>query len=168
MKSSIIPKEDANKYNIETFYAKIHTSSEPTLVDKILELNPEISDEEKAKIDKILETFFLYRNPNIELSRKFRDFFEKEVEKHRGITQSQKFVDFLISKKISGSWRRKQSSIIEEDEKQKAIPVGIATVSTTEENQGYPRLIRNDEGEITAIEVQCKCGEIIHIDIEFD
>lgn len=168
MKSSVIPKEEANQYNIETFYGQIHSATEPTLVDKILELNQEVSDEEKVKIDKILETFFLYRNPNIELSHKFRDFFEKEVEKNRGLTPSQKFVDFLISKKISGSFRRKQSSILEEDEMQKAISVGIGAVSATEENQGYPRLIRNEDGEITAIEVQCKCGEIIHIDIEFD
>lgn len=167
MKSSIIPKEEANKYKIENFYGRIQPSAEPTLVDKVLELNQDLSEEEKAKIDKILETFFLYRNPNIELSRKFRDFFEKEIEKNRGISPSQKFVDFLISKKISGSYRRKPSSVVDETEKQKAHPVNFAGVASTE-GEGYPRIIRNEEGEITAIEVQCKCGDIIHIDIEFD
>ncbi|MEJ5286345.1 MAG: hypothetical protein CH6_2653 [Candidatus Kapaibacterium sp.] len=164
MKSSVIPKEEANKFKIENFFENLQSTPEPTLVDKILEINRELSQEEKDKIDKILETFFLYRRPNVELARKFRDLFEEEVEKNRGVTPSQKFVDFLITKKLSGSFSRKKSNIVEPSEHIEVKPIH----SFAEEESDFPKIIRNQNGEITAIEVRCKCGEIIHLDIEFE
>ncbi|MGB9770854.1 MAG: hypothetical protein ACPLX7_02610 [Candidatus Kapaibacteriota bacterium] len=167
MKSSVIPKEEANKYKIENYYGSLQSTSEPNLVDKILEIDESISDEEKLKVEKILETFFLYRNPGLELSRKFRDFFEKELEKSRQLTPSQKFVDFLISRKISGDYRRKEGNVVDSTELKTTQYLDLQALNVEEGSQ-FPKVLRNESGEITAIEVQCKCGEIIHIDIEFE
>jgi hypothetical protein len=166
VKSSVIPKEEAEKYKIESFFENLKESEVPDLVDKLLNFQDQISEDEHIKIHQILENYFLRRNERLEKQKKFKDFFGKDVEKETKVKPSEKFVDFLVAKTISGEYSRRKSSIIENPEDVEVTPLN-ATFESGSENE-YPKIIRDAAGEVTAIEVQCKCGEIIHIDFEFE
>jgi len=166
MKSSVIPKEEADKYNIEGFFENLEESEVPDLVDKLLTFQAQMSETEHIKIHQILENYFLRRNEKLEKQKKFKELLGKEIEKETRVKPSQKFVDFLVAKTISGEYSRKKSAIIENPENVDVISLNSTFESDNERE--YPRVIRDTEGEITAIEVQCKCGEIIHIDFEFE
>lgn len=167
MKSSIIPKEEAGKYKIDNFFENVSEFYSTSPEDKFYELTEHISDEEKEKINKLLEAYFLGRNRFLELSRKFKDFFDEELKKSQKISPSQKFIDFLIAKKISGPHSRKKSNIIAEPDLHN-VESFHPRILEDENQAGFPKIIRNEQGDITAIEVKCNCGEIIHIDIEFE
>ncbi|MCX7908063.1 MAG: hypothetical protein N2560_00895 [Ignavibacteria bacterium] len=166
MKSSIIPREEANNYNIELLYQNLSDFSFSSPFDNFFDVPSNISDEEKKKLEQILENFFLHRKESVELKRKFKDFFDQELKKDRKIPPSQKFIDFLIAKKISGSHPRKKGTIISEIEKQNVHQINLEGIN--HEIQEYPKVIRKETGEISAIEVRCNCGEIIRIDLEFE
>ncbi len=164
MKSNIIPKEEADKYKIENYFQNLNDGEIPDLVDKLLNFQEKLSNEEHVKIHQILEQYFLLRDEKVELKKKFKEFFGEVVQKEKRIKPSQKFVDFLISKTISGENSRKKSAIVEKEENINVVNLNEAI----EKEESYPKVIRNSSGEITGIEVQCKCGEIIHIDFEFE
>lgn len=165
MKSNIISKEQSKKYKIEEFFKYLEEETSSDFVEKILSIPEQLSQEEQQKIEKILESFFLKRNERFELSRKFKDFFDDELKKEGKITPSQKFVDFLISKKIAGAKKREKGFVVNLSNEIDAKPLFI---SSTAEAQEYPKVLRNEKGEISAIQVRCNCGEVIHIELEFE
>jgi len=167
MKSSVIPKEESGKYRIESFYTDLSSLSSSSIVDKLLNLPEEIGEEEKQKIDQILEIYFLRKDESKELSRKFVDFFETELKKSLKIPPSKKFVDFLIAKKIAGSYSRKRGNVIDSVDSVDVKPLDITSVIEGEAT-GFPRIIRDENGDVIGIDVKCKCGEIIHIDLEYE
>lgn len=164
MKSNVIPKEEADKIKIEHFFENLNEKEIPDLVDKLLNFQERLSNEDHLRIHQILEQYFLRRDEKIELKKKFKEFFVEEVEKEKRIKPSQKFIDFLVSKTISGETSRKKSAIIVNEENIKAVNLN----EVWEKEESYPKVIRNSSGEIIGIEVQCKCGEVIHIDVEFE
>lgn len=166
MKSSIITKEESKKYKIDEFYKESTENSADGFVEKLLLLSEELKEEEKRKIDQILDAFFLGRKEKLELSRKFRDFFDQELEKAKKTPSAQKFFDFLLIQKIAGSHPRKKGVIVDPSNELEVKPIDFATnIHDTTES---PKIIRNDNGEVSGIEVRCSCGEIIHIDVEFE
>ncbi len=165
MKSNVISKEQAKKYKIEEFYTHLQDDTSSDFVERILSIPEQLSQEEQQKIEKILELFFLKRNEKFELSKKFKDFFDEELKKEGKITPSQKFVDFLISKKIAGSKKRQKGLVMDLSNE---INIKSLSISPSKEVSEYPKVFRNEKGEISAIQVRCNCGEVIHIELEFE
>lgn len=160
MKSSIIPKEQASRYNIEKVGFE-HLVTDKDLIDELLNRAEIISEDERKKIRQALDEYFLSRNEMKEKQKKFVELFVEEVQKSRKVSRSEKFLDFLIFKNISGTIRRSSGSVISPEEKD-----SVEKIFQTASGSENPRFIRNEKGEIVAIEVDCHCGETIRIDFE--
>lgn len=163
MKSNVITKEQAEKYKIEEFYKFSEDDISSDFVERILSIPDQLSEEEQQKIEKILELFFLKRNEKLELSKKFKDLFDEELKKESKITPSQKFVDFLISKRIAGSKKRRKGFVVDLTNE---VETKLFPISSPTEGTEYPKVFRNKNGEVSAIEIRCNCGEVIHIELE--
>lgn len=160
MKSSIIPKEEANKYKVEKINFG-NFESDGDLINELIKRAEIGSDEERKRILRALDEYFLTRNEMKEKQKKFLELFADEFKKSCKEKPSDKFFDFLIFKNISGSFRKTYRSVIPSQ-----IKVETQEVFSLPQNEDNPRLIRDDNGEIIAIEVDCKCGETIRIDFE--
>ncbi|MFN3306237.1 MAG: hypothetical protein ACK42Z_03510 [Candidatus Kapaibacteriota bacterium] len=165
MKSNIISKEQAQKHKIEEFFNYLEDDTSSDFVERILTVPEQLTQEEQLKIETILELFFLKRNEKFELTRKFKDFFDEELKKEGKITSSQKFVDFLITKKIAGSKKQPKGHVADSSNE---IEIKSLSISHSKESSEYPKVFRNEKGEILAIQVRCNCGEIINIELEFE
>lgn len=161
MKSSIIHKEQINKFRVERVDFE-NIQSDKDLIEQLLERANISSEVELEKIRKLLDEYFLTRDENKEKQKKFVELFFEEVYKSKKISQSEKFLDFLIFKNISGAIRRNSGNIISSTSE-----IDFEKVESTYEEKENPRLILNEKSEIVAIEIDCKCGDTIRIDFEF-
>lgn len=160
MKSSIIPKEEIGKYKVEKINLESF-ESDKDLINELLNRSQIDSEEERKKILRALDDYFLTRNEMKEKQKKFIEMFADEFQKSRQEKPSDKFLDFLIFKNISGSIRKTYRSVIPSQTK-----VETQEVFSLAQDEENPRLIRDDNGQITGIEINCKCGETIRIDFE--
>ncbi|MCX7880614.1 MAG: hypothetical protein N2517_08130 [Ignavibacteria bacterium] len=167
MKRNVISKEIAENLKIEpafTYYEVFSTS----LLPKSLELNTsEINLEELKRINTALDQYFLYRDEQRELRTKFVDFFDDEFKKERTTTLSSKFVDYIIGKPIATSSSPANSNLSKNQESQQQILEGSISRENNDSNLLH-RIIRDENGDVKAIEVKCKCGELIRIELEFE
>lgn len=160
MKSSIISKKETNMYKVEKVNFG-NFESDRDLINELLSRAEIDSEEERKKILRVLDEYFLTRNEMKEKQKKFLELFADEFQKSQKEKLSDKFLDFLIFKNISGSIRKTYRKVIPSQMK-----VETQEVFPLQQDAENPRLIRDDNGQIIAIELDCKCGETIRIDFE--
>ncbi len=166
MAKNLIRKEEAENYKIEKPFENLPSSSSD-FVDYIKSVGVPKTPEEIAKVNTLLEQYFFTKNKAKELSKKFQVFFEEEVEKEKKLRPPAKFIDFLVLNKISGTQARQKKYLIEREEAEEFdIKKAFEESREEEEPTNPPRFIFDENGELTAIEVRCKCGELIRIDFE--
>ncbi|MGQ9819154.1 MAG: hypothetical protein ACUVQ1_04430 [Candidatus Kapaibacteriales bacterium] len=160
MSSSIISKKEVGKYRIEKINFE-NFESDKDLIDELLNRAEINTEEERKRIRQVLDEYFLNRNEMKEKQKKFLELFAVEFQQSKKEKPSEKFLDFLILKNISGRIRKTHKSLIPSQMK-----IETQEVFTSFPDKENPRLIRDDKGRITAIEVDCKCGETVRIDFE--